>query len=176
MWISSVTALPHLCLVFSQFCYSISSPLFCCQSVLLQHYLTSFFFFSLFSPSQSVLLQHYLTSVLLQVSSVTALAHLCFVVNQFCYSISSPLFCCQALLLQHYLTSVLWSVSSVTALPHLCFVIGQFCYSISSLLFCCQWVLLQHYLTSVLLSVTSVPTSYMYAGPARQAVSWFVWL
>ena len=74
-------------------------------------------------------------------SSVTALPHLCFVVSQFCYSITSPLFCCQWVLLQHYLTSVLLSVSSVTALPHLCFVVSEFCYSITSPLFCCQSLL-----------------------------------
>ena len=100
--------------------YSITVPLFCFQSVLLQHYFTS---------------------VLFSVTSVTALPHLCFVFNHFCYSFTSPLFCCQSLLLQHCLTSVLFSVSSVTALPHLCFVVNHFCYSITSPLFCCQSVL-----------------------------------
>ena len=107
---------------------------------------------------------------------ITALLYLCFVFSQFCYSITLPLFCFQSLLLQHYLTSVLFSITSVTALPHLCFVVNHFCCSIASPLFCFQSVLLQHYLTSVLLSVSSVPTSYMYTGPARQAVCWFVWL
>ena len=100
------TALLYLCFVFSQFCYSITLPLFCFQSLLLQHYLTS---------------------VLFSITSVTALPHLCFVVNHFCCSIASPLFCFQSVLLQHYLTSVLLSITSVTALPHLCFVVSQFC-------------------------------------------------
>ena len=107
--VSSVTALPHLffsSFFLSQFCYSITSPLFCYRSVLLQHYLTS---------------------VLLSISSVTTLAHLCFAVKHFCYSIILPLFCGQSVSSQHYLTSVLLSVSSVTALPHLCFVVSHFC-------------------------------------------------
>ena len=117
--------------------YSITSPLFCFLSVLLQHYLPS---------------------VLFSISSATALFYLSFVFNHFCYSITSPLFCFQSVLLQDYLTSVLLSVSSVTALPHLCFVsvssvtalphlcfvVNHFCYSITSPLFCCQSLLLQH--------------------------------
>ena len=69
--------------------YSITVPLFCFQPVLLT--VPMFWFLS-------VLLQHYPPSVLFSVSSVTALAHLCFVVSEFCYSITSPLFCCQSLL------------------------------------------------------------------------------
>ena len=89
----------------------------------------------------SVLLQHYLPSVLFSISSATALPPLCFVFFQFCYSITSSLFCFQSLLLQHYLTSVLLSITSVTALAHLCFVFIQFCFSITSPLSCCQSVL-----------------------------------